>query len=75
MTAGVQTLRGVGQRCLGLRGVTSADVLEIKDEHALELVCEDTARVPPSVLAVLAGGGVGIEFVSRQGGALVVRCR
>jgi hypothetical protein len=70
-------LRGIGQRCLGLQDVTSADVIpgEGSARGTLELVVENRDRVPPSVLAVLAGGGLGIETVNRQGEALVVKCR
>lgn len=70
-------LRGIGQRCLGLKDVTSAKAIpgEGSARGSLELVVENRDRVPPSVLAVLAGGGLGIGTVQRQGEALVIVCR
>jgi hypothetical protein len=74
-------LRGVGQRCLGLGTVQAADVITDADgEAVLELVVPGAeGRVPPSVLAVLAGGGVGVVSVATQGTAddrtFVVRAR
>lgn len=67
-----RTLRGAGQRCLGLAGVNHADVTE----HGLELVLSERwDTVPPSVLAVLAGSGVGVANVARQGDATIAICR
>lgn len=70
-------LRGIGQRCLGLKDVTSAKAIpgEGSARGSLELVIENRDRVPPSVLAVLAGGGLGIQSVDTQGQALYVTCR